>query len=182
SLGRVQANTDAPMNLITCDTTSITPELLPLIDLTQDDIGSIVNQVGGGVANIQDIYALSPLQDGILFHHVMATKGDPYLLVTKMSFDSKDILDRYLDAVQKVVDRHDILRTAIVWEKLSTPAQVVLRHAKLSITELTLDPADGNIIDQLTKLTDPREHRIDLTKAPLIRFRSKYSWKTKRKA
>ncbi|KAF9399972.1 hypothetical protein BGX21_005210 [Mortierella sp. AD011] len=170
SLNKTQVIIEAPRNLITKDTTRIVPELLPLIDLTQDDIDLIVNQVEGGVSNIQDIYALSPLQDGILFHHVMASKGDPYLLVTKMSFDSKDILDRYLSAVQKVVDRHDILRTAIVWEKLSTPAQVVLRHAKLSITELALDPADGDILDQLAKLTDPREHRIDLSQAPLIRF------------
>ncbi|KAF9081874.1 hypothetical protein BGX27_004743, partial [Mortierella sp. AM989] len=134
------------------------------------DIDLIVSQVEGGVSNIQDIYALSPLQDGILFHHIMATNGDPYLLAVKMSFDNKEILDRYLEAVQKVVDRHDILRTAIMWENLSTPAQIVLRHATLSITEISLDPEDGPIADQLTKLTDPRVHRIDLTRAPLISF------------
>ncbi|KAF9357220.1 hypothetical protein BGX26_004056, partial [Mortierella sp. AD094] len=139
SITKGQAATEAPKNLITLDTARITPELLPLIDITQDDIDLIVSMVDGGVANIQDIYALSPLQDGILFHHMMATVGDPYLIATRMSFDSKDILDRYLDAVQNVVDRHDVLRTAIVWENLSTPAQVVLRHAALSITELSLD-------------------------------------------
>ncbi|KAF9985191.1 hypothetical protein BGZ79_005469, partial [Entomortierella chlamydospora] len=53
---------------------------------------------------------------------------------------------------------------------LSVPAQVVLGHVKLSITELSLDPEDGDIIDQMTKLTDPRGCRIDLTQAPLIRF------------
>ncbi|KAF9342414.1 hypothetical protein BGX26_007563, partial [Mortierella sp. AD094] len=100
----------------------------------------------------------------------MAAKGDPYLLVTTMSFDNKSTLDRYLDAVQKVVDRHDILRTAIVWEGLSTPAQVVLRHAKLSVTELSLNPINGPIVDQIMKTVDPRKHRIDLTQAPLTRF------------
>ncbi|KAF9342601.1 hypothetical protein BGX26_007207, partial [Mortierella sp. AD094] len=100
----------------------------------------------------------------------MATIGDPYLIVTRMSFDNRDILNRYLDAMQNVVDRHDILRTAIMWENLSTPAQVVLRHAALSVTELSLDPKDGSIADQIMKLTDPREHRIDLTQAPLIRY------------
>ncbi|KAF9356137.1 hypothetical protein BGX26_005687, partial [Mortierella sp. AD094] len=100
----------------------------------------------------------------------MATKGDPYLLVFKMSFANKGVLDQYLDAVQKVVDRHDILRTAIIWENLTMPAQVVLRQAEMSITELSLDVENGPIIDQMMKLTDPREHRIDLTQAPLIRF------------
>ncbi|KAF9193801.1 hypothetical protein BGZ49_003243 [Haplosporangium sp. Z 27] len=100
----------------------------------------------------------------------MATKGDPYLLIAKMSFDSRVILDQFLNAIQKVIDRHDILRTSIMWENLSSPAQVVLRQATLLVTELILDPSDGPIIDQITALTDPREHRIDLTQGPLIRF------------
>ncbi|KAF9995974.1 hypothetical protein BGZ79_010306, partial [Entomortierella chlamydospora] len=170
SLNKSQGATEAPKNLITRDTARITPDLLPLIDLTQSDIDLIVDRVEGGVSNIQDIYALSPLQDGILFHHAMATKGDPYLISSQFSFDSKDVLDRYVDAVQKVVNRHDILRTAIMWENLTAPAQVVLRHAVMSITELSLDPANGPIVEQMAKLTDPREYRIDLMKAPLIRF------------
>ncbi|KAG0041019.1 hypothetical protein BGZ83_002386, partial [Gryganskiella cystojenkinii] len=60
-------------------TTVTAPDLLPLIDLSQEDMNVIVRQVNGGVANIQDIYPLSSLQDGILFHHLMDTKGDPYL-------------------------------------------------------------------------------------------------------
>ncbi|KAF9114450.1 hypothetical protein BGX27_010761, partial [Mortierella sp. AM989] len=170
SLNRSRILAAVPINRITTETTKIIPEMLPLIDLTQDDIDIIVNQVDGGVGNIQDIYALSPLQDGILFHHIMATKGDPYLLLTKRSFENRGILDRYLEAVQKVADRHDALRTAIMWENLSVPAQVVLRHAPISITELLLNPSDGPILEQLTKLFDPRSHRIDLTQAPLIRF------------
>ncbi|KAF9148909.1 hypothetical protein BGX20_006188, partial [Mortierella sp. AD010] len=160
----------APANRITSDIAAITPDLLPLIHLTQDDINIIVKQVNGGITNIQDIYALSPLQDGILFHHIMATKGDPYLLINCMSFDKRDILDRYLDAFQKVVDRHDILRTAIVWENISSPAQVVLRQATLSVTEMVLNPDDGPVSKQLMKLFDPREHRIELSQAPLTRF------------
>ncbi|KAF9153201.1 hypothetical protein BGX20_004977, partial [Mortierella sp. AD010] len=170
SITQSRAATEAPKNLLTLDTTRITPELLPLIDITQDDIDLIVSKVEGGVANIQDIYALSPLQDGILFHHTMATIGDPYLITAQMSFGNRSILDRYLDSVQKVINRHDVLRTAILWEGLSTPAQVVLRHAALSTMELSLDPKDGPIADQVLRFTDPREHRIDLTQAPLMRF------------
>ncbi|KAF9176898.1 hypothetical protein BGZ49_005883, partial [Haplosporangium sp. Z 27] len=159
-----------PENMITLNTTKITPDMLPLIDLTQDDINTIVSHVDGGVANIQDIYALSPLQDGILFHHIMATKGDPYLLVSRMSFDNRDVLNRFLDAYQKVVDRHDILRTAIMWENLSVPTQVVLRHAPILVSEIPLDPANGSISDQMKDMFDPRKYRVDLAQAPLLRF------------
>ncbi|TNH41880.1 non-ribosomal peptide synthetase [Photorhabdus luminescens] len=159
-----------PDNGITADTIVLTPAMLPLIDLTQAEIDSIVEQIPGGIANIQDIYALSPLQDGILFHHLLANEGDPYLLITQQAFADRPLLDRYLAAVQQVVDRHDILRTAFIWEGLSAPAQVVCRQAPLSVTELTLNLADGLISEQLAQRFDPRRHRIDLNQAPLLRF------------
>ncbi|KAF9921755.1 hypothetical protein BGZ67_000271, partial [Mortierella alpina] len=170
SLGMHYDVIEVPLNAITLDTMMITPEMLPLIDVTQDDIDRIVAQVPGGMANIQDIYALSALQDGILFHHMLATKGDTYLLLHCTSFDTRGLLDRYLAAFQEVVDRHDILRTAVMYESLTSPVQVVLRKATFSITELSLDIADGPIFDQVRKIYDPRQHRISLSEAPLIRF------------
>ncbi|MDB6372144.1 non-ribosomal peptide synthetase, partial [Photorhabdus bodei] len=169
TLGQHQA-VKVPPNVIMPATTALTPAMLPLIDLTQADIDRIVGQVPGGVANIQDIYALSPLQDGILFHHLLENEGDPYLLISQMAFADRALLDRYLAAVQRVVDRHDILRTAFIWQGLSIPAQVVWRQATLSVTELTLNPVDGPASEQLTQRFDPRQHRIDLREAPLLRF------------
>ncbi|KAF9279757.1 hypothetical protein BGZ68_007715, partial [Mortierella alpina] len=159
-----------PPNLIALDTCQITPDLLPLVDLNQMDINQIVERVPGGVANIQDIYALSPLQDGILFHHLMAKKGDPYLLYSSLAFNDKTSLDRYLASIQPVVNRHDILRTSFIWEGTSTPAQVVWRDAPLSITKLELDQAKGPVAQQLKQMFDPRHHRLDLSQAPLLQF------------
>ncbi|KAG0195646.1 hypothetical protein BGX28_000923, partial [Mortierella sp. GBA30] len=161
--------TVTPPNLITSDTERITPDLLPLIDLTQSEIDNIVEQVPGGTSNIQDIYALSPLQDGILFHHLMAKHGDPYVVIVYTSFRDRETMDRYLAAVQEIVNCHDILRTSFVWENLSTSAQVVWRKAPLSVTELQLNSTDGPIEQQLKQKLDHRHHRIDL-KAPLLRF------------
>ncbi|WP_457661507.1 amino acid adenylation domain-containing protein [Sinorhizobium medicae] len=159
-----------PANLITEHSTAITPQMLPLIELAQPEIDRIVATVPGGVGNIQDIYGLSPLQDGILFHHLLATQGDPYLLVSQMAFAERGVLDRYLGAVQQVVDRHDILRTAFVWEGLSTPAQVVWRRAPLQVSEVELDDCDGSGAEELRRRFDPRRQRIDLGRAPLLRF------------
>nr|WP_036843311.1 non-ribosomal peptide synthetase [Photorhabdus khanii] len=159
-----------PENVISPATTALTPEMLPLIDLSQSEIDRIIEQVPGGITNIQDIYGLSPLQDGILFHHLLANKGDPYLLVSQMAFADRALLDSYLAAVQQVVNRHDILRTAFVWQGLSAPVQVVWRQAQLSITELTLDPVDGPVRDQLAQHFAPHHYRLDLNQAPLLHF------------
>ncbi|MGY3453936.1 amino acid adenylation domain-containing protein [Bradyrhizobium sp. USDA 4353] len=168
SVQRIE-QTIIPANLITAQTTTITPELLPLITLSQPEIDRVVDQVPGGVANIQDVYALSPLQEGILFHHMLATEGDPYVLVAQMAFPDRDLLDRYLAAVQQVIDRHDVLRTSVVWDGLSVPAQVVWRHARLDVTEVALDGVAPAHL-QLARRFDPRSTRIDLAKAPLLRF------------
>ncbi|KAG0006865.1 hypothetical protein BGZ80_005108, partial [Entomortierella chlamydospora] len=159
-----------PPNLITLKTTALAPEMLPLVTLTQGDIDHIVATIPGGIENIQDIYALAPLQDGILFHHLLTTEGDLYLTTASMAFESKALLSRYLDAFQRVVDRHDILRTAFIWENLSAPVQVVCRNAALPIVELTLDPTDGPIKEQLNRRYNTRHYRIDLSQVPLLRF------------
>ncbi|WP_420955428.1 amino acid adenylation domain-containing protein [Burkholderia gladioli] len=159
-----------PENRIGPDTRAITPDLLPLADLSQADIDRIVAQVPGGIANIQDIYALSPLQDGILFHHVLSTHGDPYLLIAHLAFADRAALDRYLHAISRLVERHDILRTAVLWEGLGSPVQVVLRRASVEVSELVLDGNGEAIARQLQDCIHTARYRMDLAQAPLLRF------------
>ncbi|HEX3094148.1 MAG TPA: AMP-binding protein [Candidatus Angelobacter sp.] len=140
--------------------------------LTQEEIDRIVDGVPGGARNVQDIYPLGPLQGGILFHHLMGGQGDPYLLVGLASFDSRPRLEKYLEAVQEVINRHDILRTSMAWEGLREPAQVVWRKAKLKVEEVELRKDPGCPFDaeeELYKRYDPRQFRIDLRQAPLLR-------------
>jgi amino acid adenylation domain-containing protein len=159
---------EVPPNPITFDCTAITPEMLPLVDLTQGEIEQIVAHVPGGVGNIQDIYPLAPLQEGILFHHLLETKGDAYLQRTILAFASRDRLDSFLGALQIVIERHDLLRSAFYWEGLSQPVQVVYRQAQLPVEALTL-AAKGEALAQLRAATDPRHLRLDLHRAPLLK-------------
>src|SRR6185503_7885617 len=98
------------------------------------------------------------LQEGMLFHHLMGEQGDPYLSPSLLAFDSRQRLDGFLAALQVVIERHDILRTAIHWEGLDAALQVVLRQAPLAVQEVALDPQQGDAAQQLMARFDARSY------------------------
>jgi amino acid adenylation domain-containing protein len=169
TLGRAAATeeSDVPPNPITPETTELTPELLPLVALTQPEIDRIVASVPGGVANIQDIYPLLPLQEGMLFHHLLETEGDTYLSRDMIAFDSRTHMDKFVAVLEQVIARHDILRTAVVWEGLSKPVQVVYRTVTLPMEIVALSP-ERDAVEALSEHTDPRNMRLNLRRAPLL--------------
>ncbi|WP_415639777.1 condensation domain-containing protein, partial [Pseudomonas floridensis] len=143
-----------PENGIPSDCNHITPEMLTLVALDQPGIDRLVEAIPGGAANVQDVYPLAPLQQGILYHHVTATHGDPYVMHVDFAFADRERLDAFALALQTVIARHDILRTSVHWQGFETPVQVVWRHAQLVID--TLSGSEGVT--------------LDLGQAPLIRL------------
>ncbi|MFP1953471.1 amino acid adenylation domain-containing protein, partial [Lonsdalea quercina] len=150
---------DIPDNPLTTPQAHIVPEMLPLVTLSQEQIDGIVATVPDGAENVQDIYPLTSLQEGILFHHLLSPESDPYVEITTLKFAHRDALNRFLGVLQTVVERHDILRTAFVWQGLETPLQIVYRHAALPVVEVEYS----------------RESRldtyIDIRRAPLLHCR-----------
>jgi hypothetical protein len=143
--------------------------MAPLVRLRTTEIDQIVSTVPGGAANVQDIYPLAPLQEGILFHHLMETRGDVYLMSALLSFDSRARLERFLQALRAAINRHDILRTAVLWEGLPEPVQVVWRQAPLMVEEVSVEPGVGDVAEELSARFNPRHYRFDLRRAPLLR-------------
>ncbi|MBB5866510.1 non-ribosomal peptide synthase/polyketide synthase, partial [Xanthomonas sp. 3058] len=160
------ATVSIPPNPIVPGCTHITPELLPLVHFTQSQIDAVVATVAGGAANVQDIYPLAPLQEGLLFHHLASPEGDAYLNISVLSFDTRTRLDAFVTALEAVIARHDILRTGFAWQGLPTPVQVVWRHATLPLHMLVIDAPD--VLAELRLRMDPSTFRLDVSQAPLI--------------
>ncbi|ALB98110.1 non-ribosomal peptide synthetase [Burkholderia pseudomallei] len=167
-LGTDNQDIRIPLNLIADGDEHITPAQLTLVALSQESIDALVAKVEGGAANVQDIYPLAPLQEGILFHHLMSGESDPYVLSGVLAFRSREVMERFVSALQQVIDRHDILRTGFFWEGLEQPVQVVQRRATLPVSVVELDAREGDIVRQLEARFDSRGYRMDVSRAPLM--------------
>lgn len=168
SLERHTLPLTATENLIPADCEYIIPAMLPLVSLSLEEIEVIVNQVPGGVSNIQDIYPLGPLQEGVLFHHRLKPKGDAYVLCDLFRIRSKQEVHKFLEALQFVINRHDVLRTAILWNKLSIPVQVICRQVELPVSWIELE-AGIDCLSYMEGLSAPEIQQMDLGQAPVLR-------------
>ena len=85
--------------------------------------------------NIEAVYELSPLQQGILLHTLAEPQSGMY--VQQFSWTIRGVLDvpALERAWQLVVHRHAILRTSFHWEGLDKPVQVAHRQAALPIDQ-----------------------------------------------
>ena len=85
---------------------------------------------------IEDVYELSPLQQGILFHSLY--DGDAEVYVNQRSFIIEGRLDcdALITACGDTVRANSALRTSFHWEGLDKPLQVVHRDVSLTATRL----------------------------------------------
>jgi hypothetical protein len=109
--------------------------------LTERQIAVIEGSAPRGAGNIEDVYPLAPLQEGMLFHRLASDRSDTYVLSILFELQSRSNVKQLHDAVQWVIDRHGSLRAAVLWEGLPQALQVVYRAAKLLVEAIELDEA-----------------------------------------
>lgn len=97
------------------------PSDFPLANLTQSQLDSISQEF----SNIADIYPLSPLQQGLLFHSLYSAESNLYCQQKVFTLAASLNQVAFRQAWEIVINRHDSLKTAFIWEKLATPLQVV---------------------------------------------------------
>ena len=122
--------------------------------------------------NIEDIYELSPMQHGLLFHTLAAPNSGVYFEQLSCTLQGNLDIAAFKRAWQKVVERHPILRTAFYWQDLDRPYQVVYRQVDLPIAQQ--DWRELSAIEQQERLEvflqSDRDRGFELSQAPLMRL------------
>ena len=126
---------------------------------------------------VQDIYPLSPTQQGLLFHSLYG-ESQTGAYIVQVSFTLKGDLNReaFEQAWQQLMRRHTILRTAFVWDNLAAPVQVVGQKASLPICwhsweHLSTQEKQAQQQENLAALIESdRTQGFNLSNAPLMRI------------
>ncbi|MFN7945818.1 MAG: amino acid adenylation domain-containing protein [Blastocatellia bacterium] len=122
--------------------------------------------------NIADLYPLSPMQQGMLFHSLQAPESGVYFEQTSCLIRGSFDPAAFQRAWDKVVARHTILRTGFVWEGVDEPLQVVYHEVTLPWQQQ--DWRGLSEAEQQARLSDylaaERRAGFDLAEAPLMRM------------
>ncbi len=134
------------------------------------------NRESGNRKNIESVYPLSPMQQGMLFHSLYAPESGAYFEQFSCILRGNLKVPAFEKAWREVIQRQSVLRTAFVWKRLDRMLQVVQKEVSLPLEvhdwrtdHQSLQPAQREAM-LAAFLTADRARGFDLAKAPLMRL------------
>ncbi|MFP2902575.1 amino acid adenylation domain-containing protein, partial [Corallococcus sp. 4LFB] len=153
------------------DARRFSPGDFPLAPLSQPALDTLLRQAPG---RVEDVYPLSPTQQGMLFHALVSPGSDVYLLQNSWAVHSALDLEALSRAWHATLQRHPALRASFHWKQLDAPMQLV--HAQVPNTFEAFDWRAASPAEQEARLaqviSDERRTGFDFTRAPLLRLRA----------
>ncbi len=148
------------------DAGGCTPSDFPLAELTQAQLDLAV---AGG--RVDDLYPLSSLQEGLLFHALYGGESQAYQVQVAQRLEGPLDVPLLRRAWNEVVGRHPILRTSFAWDGLPRPLQRVEHAAEVPWTVedwrgLTSEAQEAALERYLA---EDRARGFALDRAPLLR-------------
>lgn len=120
---------------------------------------------------VQDMYYLSPMQEGMLFHTLHHQEKGFY--VEQMDMNVKGTLrhDLLEKSMNIIVERYDIFRTVFLHEKVKRPVQVVLKNRPFQLDVVDIqDLSESEQFERIDRFKQKDQLRgFDLSKDLLMR-------------
>ena len=149
------------------DAKRLSPSDFPLANVTQATLDGLLRVH----PKLEDLYPLSPMQQGMLFHAQLDPRSGVYFERAAWTLDTDLDREALRRAWQETLERHPILRTSFAWEGMEEPHQVVHREAALpwEETDWTGLTDDEQRAHQDTWMVEDEARGFDLKHAPLMR-------------
>jgi amino acid adenylation domain-containing protein/non-ribosomal peptide synthase protein (TIGR01720 family) len=146
-----------------------TPSDFPLARLDPRQLDRIVDAAGG---RIEDLYPLSPMQQGMLFQTLQAPGSGVYIGQLSLDVNVDLNVPVFERAWSQVIERHAILRTGFFWRDLDAPVQAVFPSARLPLDHQDWRHlAEADVRSRLAEhLAADRRRGFDLSAPPLLRL------------
>src|SRR6185295_138292 len=145
-----------------------TPSDFPLLRIDPGELDLLL----ASVPDVEDAYPLSPMQEGMLFHSLLAPGSGVYVTQARYDLESLD-LGSFRSACEAVLARHAVLRTGFHAATGSRPSVQVVRRAlpsPLRVDEGRGLPA-GERASWLEALArSERQVGFELSRPPLVRL------------
>ncbi|CAI8793950.1 Linear gramicidin synthase subunit D [Pseudomonas sp. IT-P74] len=146
-----------------CCTTAagqVTPSDFPLARITQAQLDALPVAAPA----IEDVYPLTPMQQGMLFHTLYEPQAEAYINQLRLDIHGLE-LAAFGRAWQAAINRHDILRSSFHWLGLECAHQVI--HRQIDLQLQVIEAAD---IDLDALAAEERSRGFELGTAPLFRL------------
>ncbi len=143
----------------------VTPSDFPLAGVEQAQLDALPL----AARQIEDLYPLAPMQQGMLFHALYENEGGVYVNQLRVDIDGVDA-ERFRTAWQAALDSHDNLRASFLWEGLAQPLQLIHRQLKLPLEVLDWRHRDDQAIALEALAQAQRAAGFALDQPPLLRL------------
>lgn len=121
---------------------SYIPSDFPEADLNQEEL----DYISSVHKDIDDIYILSPLQEGMLYQNQLDKNDGNYVVQFVATIKGNICLENWEKAWKYVVSKYSILRTSFIWEKVNKPHQIVHKENNFKIDYIgSKDALEGTI-------------------------------------
>ena len=152
------------------DYTEMTPSDFTFKKFTLDELETVLHSLN--TRSIKDLYKLSPMQEGMLYHAMKDNESSAYFEQAVLSIEGKLDISHLKESFNKLIAEYDIFRTVFVYEKIGRPIQVVLKEQRASIyveNIIDLPEMDQEIFMETFKAKD-KMRGFDLQKGMPIRL------------
>ncbi|HRI65607.1 MAG TPA: amino acid adenylation domain-containing protein [Polyangium sp.] len=159
---------DLIAHCVSSEAGGLTPSDVPLAQVDQETL----DRIHAVHPRLVDLYPATPMQVGMLFHALHDPKSPAYF--EQLRFELRGDVDEaaFEWAFARVVARHPVLRTALVWQNVTEPLQAVVASVDLHWERVDWrdESAKGQEERLAAWLAADRTRGFNLERAPLMRF------------